>query len=375
MDEQTPNIIPPPILQEEPQKSKQLTWLIISILVGVLVIVISYFVYQKLTTKSLTQNPNSVNVATTTDQFADWKTYKNDKYDFEIKYPVGWFISESSIDGPWRLQSADPVNNAHGIGLPTVGNMWVDISSSVCHNPNNDNFTGFVAESKPDILEASECQDNFYITLGLWQADPDLNKNKQILNQILTTFKFITNQSLPQEILSNVIFDKWMKQKQTSYEMKADLFIAIGETPLKTIPYQLYDSKGVLLKTVPNQPYDGSVILCTHEYGNQSKCLLSPDRNKTFLIATGGEPDSDLFLYDKAKKVELHLEACGTPCFYEDGFWLDNNRFVLLETETDVAPEYYSANNEGKDIYTFIIKELDFNKNIIINWSANSKPI
>ena len=50
MDEQTPNIIPP-IQQEEPKKPQELTWLIISILVGVLVIVGGYFIYSKLTIK------------------------------------------------------------------------------------------------------------------------------------------------------------------------------------------------------------------------------------------------------------------------------------------------------------------------------------
>ena len=193
MDEQIPNAIPP-ILQKEPQKPEQPLWLVVSVFVGVLIIVGGYLIYQKLTTKSQNQNVNSVNTIATTDQFADWKIYKNDKYNFEIKYPTGWFISELT-DGPWRLQSADPIHNSHGIDLPAVSNMWVDISLSVCHNPRNDDFTGFVAESKPDILEASECQDNFYITLGLWQADPDINNHKQILNQILFTFESTTSNS------------------------------------------------------------------------------------------------------------------------------------------------------------------------------------
>lgn len=43
--------------------------------------------------------------------------------------------------------------------------------------------------------------------------------------------------------------------------------------------------------------------------------------------------DSVPLLYDlKQQKSTMIARMCGTPCMYEDAFWIDNDRFVLVET-------------------------------------------
>ena len=122
-----------------------------------------------------------------------WQTYRNEEYGFEMKDPSGWFASNeiyapdsNSIFGI-TFQSADFKNNFHGIGLPGPGNMWVNIFHGACNEPTQD----FIAQLAPDILEKTICQNGFQATLGLWQKDSDLDSHKNILNQILSTFKFL----------------------------------------------------------------------------------------------------------------------------------------------------------------------------------------
>ena len=200
MDEQTPNIIPPPILQEEPQKSKQLTMLIASVLVGIVVIVGGYFIYQKLSTKSQIQKADSLNVATTTDQFAGWKTYKNDKYRFELKIPSDWYIgSQYEATGPWKFQNVPLDQYVYGLGIPSKGNMWINIIKRLCNDPtvdfvNNDSDPKASTEFHTSIKGA--CQNGFEISLGLWQTDSEFTTHKALLNQVLSTFKY-TEPSTP----------------------------------------------------------------------------------------------------------------------------------------------------------------------------------
>jgi hypothetical protein len=38
------------------------------------------------------------NVITTTDETVEWKTYKNNEYGFEFKYPSDWFVGPNKFD-------------------------------------------------------------------------------------------------------------------------------------------------------------------------------------------------------------------------------------------------------------------------------------
>ena len=116
-----------------------------------------------------------------------WQTYQNREYGYEIRYPAGWFVDKYSSSSV-QIQSADPKDNAHGIGLPSVGNMWVDVVSIPCENSV---LTDLIPESKPDIEQASVCTNNNKIILGLWQADTKKDEHLKTLKDILSSFKIL----------------------------------------------------------------------------------------------------------------------------------------------------------------------------------------
>jgi hypothetical protein len=68
------------------------------VLAVVIIVVTGIFGLEKLTLKPGNMNPNSQ----TDSQIQDWKTYQNNKYGFEIKYPTNWTILENAGDNSDR---------------------------------------------------------------------------------------------------------------------------------------------------------------------------------------------------------------------------------------------------------------------------------
>ena len=67
-------------------------------------------------------------VATTTDQTASWKTYRNDKYGYEIKYPEDffWMYSNPNTPDPARMNFVEIVNFSDKTKSLTIDTLYPD---------------------------------------------------------------------------------------------------------------------------------------------------------------------------------------------------------------------------------------------------------
>lgn len=84
--------------------------LIIGIITGVILLIGGYFVFSKKLVLSVVNRQQNFSVTATPTissiDTSDWKTYRNDEYGFEFKYPVNQFIlSTKNTDGDYFRRS------------------------------------------------------------------------------------------------------------------------------------------------------------------------------------------------------------------------------------------------------------------------------
>ncbi len=101
---------------------------------------------------------------------------------------------------------------------------------------------------------------------------------------------------------------------------------------------------------------------------NGEKVYTNELSNARVCLSSGIEPDSGLYLAVEGESKLKLLTACGTPCLYDDGFWLDNSRFVLLWTLND-----YEYENNMKSYSEFYIDIYDIKENTVSTWNTEHK--
>lgn len=145
---------------------------------------INYNVNKILSTFKFTATSTSTDIST-------WKTYKDDEYGFVVKYPEDWFgLDKNTKDatGLTILQSSDPKDNLHGVGVPS--GLWIEFTKESCLNSDVD-FVNKFENYGPNISSRVICKNGLKVIENLWNDNQNFKKNKEILNNVLSTFKFI----------------------------------------------------------------------------------------------------------------------------------------------------------------------------------------
>lgn len=198
--------------------------------VGILVLIIviisafvgGYFVYnnlsenarvQKEINESLKANPTPT-LAPVSDETANWKTYKNIKWNFTLRYPDTWTVKGPTnmddfvyIRSPSDSEAAPYLFINEKMNSPKLSfkdfateGLSPELKNEFIYTEEKlGSYTVYKTESLPGRFGGQEVfitMDGFrYILIGLTPYDrqnpwPDQGKSYTIFNQILSTFRF-----------------------------------------------------------------------------------------------------------------------------------------------------------------------------------------
>lgn len=130
------------------------------------------------------ETPSAGILGQETNQTADWKTYKNEKYKFEIKYPSDWSLREY-ISGVAFFPTSESDKNTTGNGSMNVG--FYSRGAAYCEIP----FEDYVKVAGPSEIQNYESSNT--IKEGVTNSGISFYQ----ITWNYTTMKGVKNVSLP----------------------------------------------------------------------------------------------------------------------------------------------------------------------------------
>ena len=115
---------------------------------------------------------------------SNWKTYRNEKYRFEIKYPAMWFADVKLNSRYFRFSQTDKI--VHGTGDPLNG-AWVNIEANPERCLDTDNKFESPGDPPSPYLFKGVCRGNLQIYLNIWKDNFQDKASLKELEEILYT--------------------------------------------------------------------------------------------------------------------------------------------------------------------------------------------
>lgn len=221
----------PPLNFKQPHKNwflshKVLTSVILVLLLVVVLGIIDYGILQKETQNNIDQSLQS-------NSMADWKTYRNEEYMFEFKYPSGWEVNEDK-DIITINKKTEPGNSAERIIFnigPDQGSF--DNNFNYLRNTLGEEFFEYIPyetdlgwggkykifETKdggggPNIVMYIISDNNIVIADGAGNPGPIKEFQPQFF-EILSTFKFIEKTGINTQDVINKL-ENWSIYKSST---------------------------------------------------------------------------------------------------------------------------------------------------------------
>lgn len=124
------------------------------------------------------------------DETANWKTYRNKKQRFEVKYPESWYLifEEPNVE----FASVPKNKYLYGVGIPERGGAWITFIRR--DKKRNDGEKVLQIYNDIYIVEVSVFKEHngliYEIISSFYRDDPKENFYRGISDQILSTFLF-----------------------------------------------------------------------------------------------------------------------------------------------------------------------------------------
>lgn len=186
-------------------------WVLVYILIGVVVYgFVYYFVFHKKYNKNYqySENASEQIISNSQNEIADWKTYRNDEYGFEIKYPregLALQVKEDELgnktESPNQCTQISYGNSFIYISLPPYnvicgGTTGLGIDSIKLKEEVSIGGEVYQAEgwrTGPNYEFLSFAIKDLHITYGIIEGlnSNDYNTSKDLIYRILSTFKFV----------------------------------------------------------------------------------------------------------------------------------------------------------------------------------------
>lgn len=219
----------------------------------------------------------------------DWKTYKNNKYGYEIKYPIDWYIQDKEEFG---LKISNKQFSAFsGIETPRDGEVFLKIYYFHSAFENGLGVNEYISEDGVELVEDTKYiseGNSFGIIITYRKNDPDVVNLKNEVDQIYSTFKSTNpfESNLPGEALPTL--NPTIKASPTSANVNLLQYKLPGGWKIvrdKSEKFEFgYDPEvyGVLsqvenrvdLKYLSNGFYGGSIRILDYDGGSRHKFLL-----------------------------------------------------------------------------------------------------
>lgn len=205
-------------METKTKKGNMITVAIIAVVAVIVAGIIMWLLLRKNQTPPLPQaEVQPVAGALTSDNIANWKTYTNEKLNFEVKYPTNWFAVENDTENRIYFQniSQDSLKKPYPNNLRMV---WIS------YDQNESNEANFLITNSPEAvkyqIDANGIQINAYedsiaetsevFTDAFWKYNDKLysastlggefataniarkaeTEQNKILREILSTLKF-----------------------------------------------------------------------------------------------------------------------------------------------------------------------------------------
>jgi hypothetical protein len=264
------------------------------------------------------------------DETTNWKTYSNPKANFTFRYPKDWEIRED-----YFYKTA--VN-------PTVIVCRKEEPTGIYRNCIQINMPQFPCEIR------SEIKGNW---IGICVENPEILK---IYEELTASFKVIEieKEVLPDGIKNNEDFIKLIKDWQVvKPTYTVDKFAKVDD-----------ESFSLNGKTINTEELEHAMEEIQSPYFPEERRenvkIYSPDRTK--FIFNAGYPypleiDQDIVLFDLSTNKYQFLKTCGTACWFEKVFWINNNQFVVIRMGEYSYPDKYEHSIFIYDLEKTIVSE------------------